>query len=57
MRSIRENNSMDAMKKREEMKSLMQKRKENMKTILNEDQMKKMQEMRKQMPRKRRVVS
>ena len=45
------------MKKREEMKALMQKRNENMKSVLNEEQMKKMQEMRKTMQRKRRVVS
>ena len=57
MRSIRDNQSLDQMKKREEMKALMQNRKEKMKSILNEDQMNKMQEMRKQMPRKRRVVS
>lgn len=54
---IKENNSMDMMKKREEMKLLMEKRNEEMKSILTEDQLKKMQEMRKQMPRKRRVLS
>ena len=57
MKSIRENKSLDMMKKREEMKTLMQKRNENMKSILNEEQYKKMQEMRKSMPRKRRVLS
>jgi periplasmic protein CpxP/Spy len=57
MKVIRENRSQDMMKKRVEMKALIQKRNENMKSILNEEQMKKMQEMRKTMPRKRRVVS
>ena len=57
MKLIRENRSQDMMKKRVEMKALMQKRNENMRSILNEEQMKKMQEMRKTMPRKRRVLS
>jgi hypothetical protein len=57
MKAIHENKSQDMMKKREEMKILMQKNKENMRSILNEEQYKKMQEMRKSMPRKRRVLS
>ena len=57
MKAIRENKSQDMMKKREEMKALIQKNKENMRSILNEEQMKKMKEMRKSMPRKRRIVS
>ena len=57
MKDINENNSIDMMKKREEMKLLMEKRSENMKSILTEDQLKKMQELRKQIPRKRRVLS
>ena len=57
MKTIHENKSQDMMKKREEMKILMQKNKENMRSILNEEQYKKMQEMRKSMPRKRRVLS
>jgi hypothetical protein len=57
MKVIQENKSLDQMKKREEMKVLMQKNKENMRSILNEEQYKKMQEMRKSMPRKRRVLS
>jgi hypothetical protein len=57
MKAIHENESQDMMKKREEMKVLMQKNKENMRSILNEEQFKKMQEMRKSMPRKRRVLS
>ena len=57
MKVTRENRSQDMMKKGVEMKALIQKRKENMRSILNEEQMKKMQEMRKSMPRKRRVLS
>jgi hypothetical protein len=57
MKVIHENKSQDMMKKREEMKVLIQKNKENMRSILNEEQYKKMQEMRKSMPRKRRVLS
>ena len=57
MKVIHENKSQDMIKKREEMKVLIQKNKENMRSILNEEQMKKMQEMRKSMPRKRRVLS
>ena len=56
-KTIQENRSQDMMKKREEMKVLIQKNKENMRSILNEEQFKKMQEMRKSMPRKRRVLS
>ena len=44
-------------KHKEDMKVLIQKNKENMRSILNEEQFKKMQEMRKSMPRKRRVLS
>lgn len=57
MRSLKKNKSMDMTKKREEIRTLMNKRKETMKSILTEDQLKKMQELRKQMPRKRRVLS
>ena len=57
MKAIHENKSQDMMKKREEMKILIQKNKENMRSILNEEQYKKMQEMRRSMPRKRRVLS
>ena len=39
------------------MKVLIQKNKENMRSILNEEQFKKMKEMRKSMPRKRQVLS
>src|SRR6187402_459052 len=56
-KAIHENRSQDMTKKRAEMKTLIQKNKENMRSILNEEQMKKMKEMRKPMPRKRRVVS
>ena len=57
MKVIRENRSQDMMKKRVEMKALMQKRNENMRSILNEVQIKKMKEMKKSVPRKRRVLS
>lgn len=59
MKALHENKSMDMMKKREEIKSLMEKRKESMKSILTEEQMKKMQEMQKHGPqhRKRKVLS
>lgn len=57
MRSIRENNAMDMMNKRAEIRALMERRRENMKSILTEDQMKKMQELRKPMHKKRRIRS
>ena len=57
MKAIRENKSLDETRKREEMKGLMNKRKENMRSILTEDQMKKMQEMKKQDHHKRKMVS
>jgi len=57
IKSLKENKSMDMLKKNEEIKILMDKRKETMKSILTEDQLKKMQEIRKSMPRKRRVLS
>ena len=41
MKAIHENKSQDMMKKREEMKVLIQKNKENMRSILNEEQYKK----------------
>ena len=57
IKGIKENNSMDMMKKREEIKLLMEKRKENMKSILTEEQLKKMQELNKSMHHKRKVLS
>jgi hypothetical protein len=57
MKTIRDDPAKDNLKKREEIKTLLEKRKENMKSILTEEQMKKMQEMRKPMPRHRRVLS
>jgi hypothetical protein len=57
MKAIHENQSMDMMKKRDEMRALMERRKETFKSILTEEQMKQMQEMRKRMPPKRRVLS
>jgi small-conductance mechanosensitive channel len=56
-KAIHENRSQDMMKKRVEMKTLIQKNKENMRSILTEEQLKKMKETRKPMPRKRRVLS
>ena len=56
-KAIHENRSQDMMKKRVEMKTLIQKNKENMRSILTEEQLKKMKEIRKPMPRKRRVLS
>lgn len=52
MKAIRDNKSLSDEKKREEMKELMKKQKENMKSVLTEDQMKKMQEGRKPGQRK-----
>ena len=50
IKSIRENKSLSDEKKREEMKELMKKQKETMKSILTEEQMKKLQEGRKHKP-------
>jgi Spy/CpxP family protein refolding chaperone len=52
MKSLHENKSLDMMKKREEAKALMEKRKETMKSILTDEQRKKIQEMKKYYPRK-----
>lgn len=57
MKTIRGDRSTDMLKKREELRSLMQQRNQNMKSILTEEQQKKMQELRKQAPGKRRVLS
>ncbi len=50
MKALRENDKIDADKKKEQMKELMKKQKEQMKSILTEEQMKKLQEGRKQGP-------
>jgi hypothetical protein len=50
IRSIRENKSLSHEKKREEMKELMKKQKENMKSILTEEQFKKMKESKHRHP-------
>ena len=50
MKALREDDKMDAEKKKEKMKELMNKQKEQMKSILTEEQMKKLQEGRKQGP-------
>jgi Spy/CpxP family protein refolding chaperone len=47
MKAIRENKSFSDEKKREEMKELMKKQKETMKSVLTEEQLKKMQEAKK----------
>jgi Spy/CpxP family protein refolding chaperone len=50
MKALRENDKMDADKKKEQMHDLMKKQKEQMKSILTEEQMKKFQEGHKQGP-------
>lgn len=50
MKAIRENKSLSDEKKREEMKELAKKQKETMKSILTEEQLKKMKEGRKHRP-------
>jgi len=50
IKAIHENKSLSDEKKKEEMKELMKKQKETMKSILTEEQMKKLQEGRKQKP-------
>lgn len=52
MKALHEDQSMDMMQKREEMRSFMEKRKETMQSILTDEQKKKMQEMRMHQPRK-----
>jgi hypothetical protein len=48
MKALRENNSLDEGSKREQMKELMKQQKENMKSILTEEQLKKWQEAKKE---------
>lgn len=50
MKALRENDKMDSEKKKEQMHDLMKKQKEQMKSILTEEQMKKLQEGRKHGP-------
>lgn len=50
MKALREDDKMDAEKKKEQMRELMKKQKEQMKSILTEEQMKKLQEEHKQGP-------
>ncbi len=50
MKALRENDKMDAEKKKEQMHELMKKQKEQLKSILTEEQMKKLHEGRKQGP-------
>jgi Spy/CpxP family protein refolding chaperone len=48
IKAIRDNKSLDEEKKREQIKELMKKQKENMKSILTEEQLKKLKEAREQ---------
>ena len=50
MKALRENDKLDPAKKKEQMHELMNKQKEQLKSILTEEQMKKLQEGRKQGP-------
>jgi Spy/CpxP family protein refolding chaperone len=50
MKALREDDKMDGEKKKEKMKELMEKQKEQLKSILTEEQMKKLQEGRKHGP-------
>ena len=50
MKALKENDKMDADKKKEQIKELMKKQKEQMKSILTEEQMKKLQEGQKHGP-------
>ena len=50
MKALREDDKMDTEKKKEQMKDLMKKQKDQMKSILTDEQMKKLQEDRKQGP-------
>ena len=50
VKALRENDKLDAEKKKEQMHELMKKQKEQLKSILTEEQMKKLQEGRKEGP-------
>jgi hypothetical protein len=56
MKALREDKSLDKEKKKEQMKELMKQQKEKMKSILTEDQMKKLRERKGERPGKRRVI-
>lgn len=56
MKALRENKTLDGEKKREQMEELMKEQKEKMKSILTEEQMKKLQERKGQRPPKRKVI-
>ena len=56
MKAIRENKSLDEAKKKEQMKDLMKKNKEKMKSILTEEQLKKLQERKEQKHPKKEVI-
>jgi len=55
MKAIRENGSLTSEQKREQSKELMKKQKENMKSILTEEQLQKMKENRKHHTKKKRA--
>ena len=57
MKRLRENRSMDMMRKRDAVRDMMKERQKSIKSILTEEQMKKMQEQKKNLQRKRRVLS
>jgi len=56
MKALRENKTLDGEKKREQMNELMKQQKEKMKSILTEEQMKKLQERKGQRPPRREVI-
>jgi len=56
MKALRENNSLDEESKREQMKELMKQQKENMRSILTEEQMKKLHEDKKEGQRKKEAI-
>ena len=51
MKAIRENKSLSDEQRKEQMKEMMKKQKENMKSILTEDQLKKLKETQHQKPK------
>jgi Spy/CpxP family protein refolding chaperone len=56
MKSIRENKSLDDQAKKEQVKELMKKQKEDMRSILTEEQLKKLDEQKQKRPSHRKIV-
>ncbi len=56
IKAIREDKSISDESKKEQVKELMKKQKEEMKSILTEDQLKKLEEQKKQRPTRRKTV-